>query len=458
MHKSLIASLILSALLAPAVTFAAGDPWPASSGTDIGTVALASAVSSFDASDVVYHAGRGTLIAIGDDGDVAELNLDGSLVDTWTISGDPEDIVIADSASTTIYFADENAGTIGAFDLSTGALTGDTWSVSGYLTTADKQGIEAATFVPNGSHPYADSTSGGLFYIASQYNGDVAVLDIDTSTSGSVTLIDTFSTGRSDLAGLTWNSDTQLLYASYDWDNRLYELTADGTEVNDYEMDSTDQEGVEMIPDCASGTGTLYIADDGGPNIWEYTSYPIDTDTLYADVDADGLGDPASTALVCTGGSKSGYVTNSDDYIDTIPNAGVEISVDGKDNDGDGTVDEYNTVASNGAHPYYSTLSAADTSAYGTTITSLKIEQKTGSLIVTYSDSSKYQYSVWSGGWMGRPLMSATSVKNSAYVLVSYDQLSWRVYSAYDGSLVTSKKGFMTKTAAQTWAATALGL
>jgi hypothetical protein len=326
------------------------------------------------------------------------------------------------------------------------------------MTVATGQGIEALAYVPNGYHPYADSASGGLFYVGSQYNGDMGVFDINTSISGSFTLVDTISTGRSDLAGLSWNSDTQLLYASYDGYDLMSEMTSDGTVVNEYSMDSTNQEGIEVIPDCASGTATLFVADDGGPNIWSYANYPIDTDTVYEDADGDGLGSAASTALVCAGGSKTGYVANSDDYIDTIPNAGVEISVDGKDNDGDGTIDENNTIASNGAHPYYSTLSAADLTAYGTTITNIKMEQKTGNLIITFSDSSKYQYQVYSGGWRGKPWMTARSVQNSAYVIVSYDQLSWNVYSAYDGSLVTSTRGFMTNAAAQTWAATALGL
>lgn len=442
----------------PAHVFAA-SAWPASTGTDIGLVSLASTVPTFDSSGLVYDSASGKLVGIGDDGDIVTMNTDGSGVSSWKISGDPEDVTIADPAAGMLYVSDENAGTISAFDLVSGTLTGATWSVSGYLTTATKQGIEATTFVPNGYHPYANSTSGGLFYVGSQYNGDVAVLDIDTSTSGSVTYVDTISTGRSDLSGLNWNNETQILYAIYDGYDILAEFTADGAPGAEYSMTSgLGQEGITVIPDCALGTADVYIADDGAPNVWQYTDYVIATDTLYADDDGDGLGDPASTLLVCVGGASTGYVSNSDDTNDTIPNAGIEIGADGKDNDGDGTIDEYNTVASNGVHPYYSTLSASDTSAYGATITSLKIIQKSGTLLVTYSDASVYAYSVWSGGWKAKPIMSASSVKNSAYVLVSYGGLSWSIYNGYTGALVSSKAKFMTKAAAQTWAIGVLGL
>lgn len=437
----------------------ASSAWPASAGTDIGLVSLAATVPAFDASGLVYDAYLGKLIGIGDDGDIITMNVDGSSVSSWVISGDPEDIAIADESSNIMYLSDENAGTVSAFSLSTGLLTGASWNVSPYITTATSQGIEAMTFVPNGYHPYADSTSGGLFYIGSQYNGDIAVLDIDTSTSGSLSFVDTISTGRSDLAGLNWNNDTQTLYASYDSSDLLAELESDGTLVHEYAMTSgLNQEGITVVPNCSTGTADVYVADDGGPNIWSYSGYPIDTDTAYADADSDGLGDPSSTISVCANGSSTGYVSNADDTDDTIPNAGVEIDGDGKDNDGDGDIDENNTIASNGAHPYYSTLTAADLSAYGSTITSLRMSQKTGSILVTFSDSSVYSYKVWSGGWRARPWMTVSSVKNSAYVLVTYNFFSRSIYNAYDGSLVTSNTGFMTKASGQTWAIGVLGL
>jgi hypothetical protein len=428
-------------------------------GVDIASVELAAAVPTFDASGLVYHTGLNVLLGVGDDGDIVQMSTDGSGVSDWSVAGDPEDIAIADMTSEVIYIADENAGTVSAFDLVSGGVTGDTWNVSGYITTASRQGIEAMTFVPNGFHPYADSTSGGLFYVGSQYNGDIAVLDIDTSVSGSLAFIDTIETGRSDLAGLHWNSDTQLIYAVYDGSDVLTEYAADGTAGVSYDMPTgVAQEGVALVADCASGTGTLFIADDGGPYIWQYSGYPIETEIVFEDGDGDGLGNPASTALVCVDGSSAGYVSNSDDTNDAIPNAGIEISGDGIDNDGDAEIDEYNTVAENGAHPYYSTLSASDLSAYGTTITSFAVQQKGGLLLVTYSDNSIYAYSIWSGGWRMRPLMSGSSVMNSAYILISYDGFSWSIYDGYTGAFMASTRGFKTKAAASNWAVTTLGL
>lgn len=443
----------------PAAAFAASS-WPASAGTDIGTVALAGVLPAFDASGAVYHAGLGKLVLVGDDGDIVTMKTDGSSLSSWKVSGDPEDITIADTSSNIIYFSDENAGTVSAFDLSAGALTGAVWNVSSLITTATRQGIEAMTFVPNGYHPYAASTSGGLFYVGSQYTGEIAVLDINTSASGTVSLVATIATGHTDLAGLNWNSDTRLLYATYDGHDLMAEFQADGTPGTEYSMPTgIDQEGITVLPDCLLGTADVYVADDGGPNVWKHTGNPIATETVYADLDGDGLGDPTNSGLVCVGGSRAGYVANANDTNDYIPNAGIEIARDGKDNDGDGVIDEYNTIASNGAHPYYSTLSAKDTSAYGTTIASLRMNRSQGTILVEFSDASIYEYAVWSGTSLTlRPALNVFSVKGSAYAMVSYNTSLWRIYNLYTGANVPGSKFSLSKTTAETWAASVLGL
>lgn len=72
----------------------------------------------------------------------------------------------------------------------------------------------------------------------------------------------------------------------------------------------------------------------------------------------------------------------------------IELGNDGVDNDGDGSVDEVNTVAENGAHPVYSSLDPADTATTQVNITSV-VGSTNGTILVTYADSSVYQYTVF---------------------------------------------------------------
>lgn len=112
--------------------------------------------------------------------------------------------------------------------------------------------------------------------------------------------------------------------------------------------------------------------------------------TYYADTDADALGDPAVTTTSCTSTAPTGYVADSTDTNDTIPNNGVEIDGDAIDNDGDGEIDEVNT----GEHPYYSTLDAATSTTVNTDITAVT-GTTNGNILVTYADNSIYQYAIF---------------------------------------------------------------
>ncbi|MBI2410466.1 MAG: FG-GAP repeat protein [Candidatus Kerfeldbacteria bacterium] len=116
--------------------------------------------------------------------------------------------------------------------------------------------------------------------------------------------------------------------------------------------------------------------------------------TYYADEDEDGLGDPTVSMVACDGALPEGYVINNDDTNDTISNAGIEISNDEVDNDGDGDVDEVNTVSENGYHPAYGYNDPADVNAYDEAITSF-VGGKNGNIKVTFADNSVYQYNIF---------------------------------------------------------------
>ena len=87
----------------------------------------------------------------------------------------------------------------------------------------------------------------------------------------------------------------------------------------------------------------------------------VDADTWYADTDADGYGDPASSTTACT--QPSGYVadtTDCDDGEAAINPAAAEVC-DGLDNDCDGLVDDDDSSVTGTSTWYYD----ADEDGYG---------------------------------------------------------------------------------------------
>ncbi|EKD79200.1 MAG: FG-GAP repeat protein, partial [uncultured bacterium] len=116
--------------------------------------------------------------------------------------------------------------------------------------------------------------------------------------------------------------------------------------------------------------------------------------TYYYDNDGDGLGS-TETGTICSSEPTAGYADNADDTDDTIANNGVEISDDEIDNDGDGEIDEENSVDENSEHPGLGDTDPSDSDAFTQYVTSV-VGGTNGSIIVTYSDNSVYRYTVFS--------------------------------------------------------------
>lgn len=513
----------------------AASPWPASSGVEI-TGNLAVVAPTFEPSGIVWHTRREEFIIVGDEGDLCTLSASGETATCYDVgSYDLEGVTVADVTSNLVYLAVEYSPTILQFDLTTGTLTDKSWSLSSWMTTNSSTGVEALTFVPNGDGSIVESSHGGLFYAGSQYDGKIYVFDVDTNTSGSVSFVTSFhpKSGYTDLAGLTYLSETDTVYAGYDGNDRLVEVTPTGTYIIHYEFAGDDQEGLTLIPSCDAGVAELVVGEDSGqsvgPEIWSYDNYPItciaeevvvvdvdgdgveatadcndndatvsvnqtyyrdadgdglgdaasqtsvcsstapsgtvtnasdsnDTDfdndgvstgsdcndsdaslsanvTYYRDADGDGLGDAATTTSVCSNSAPSGYVTNNSDTNDsgttTTTMSPIEISGNGVDDDGDGVVDEYNTVAENGYHPTYSGLDPASSSTYTSTVRSVT-GSTYGIILVKYVDNSIYAYTVLSTS--SSRTLYAKSWRSTGYIFVyNYSTREYAWVNVYTG-------------------------
>jgi hypothetical protein len=255
-----VASSLIALLAAGAV---AADPWPGDSGVEIGNVGGAGGLpAGYEPSGAVWHTGLGVLLVVGDDGQVSEMDADGANVTTWSPGGDLEGITVADPDSDLVYLGRERPDAVLEFDVVTGTLTGNVWDLTPWLTGPANQGLEALTYVD------------GLFYAGLQANGNIYVFRL--LPRGSVEHIDTLAAhgGRTDISGLHYDADSQVLYAIYDSFDVIVEMQADGTFLREYDLTGNDQEGVALVPDCELGEARVFISEDS-QEVWRYEGYPV---------------------------------------------------------------------------------------------------------------------------------------------------------------------------------------
>lgn len=215
--------------------------------------------------------------------------------------------------------------------------------------------------------------------------------------------------------------------------------------------------GASQNDDGASGGGAIYIGylridvdEDGvlaSTGLLEQGTDCNDSDatvsanqTYYLDEDDDGLGVTETTTSVCSSTAPEGYANNDDDTDDAVVNNGVEIGGDGIDNDGDGEIDEDNTVEDNETHPGYENEDPTDEDAVTAGIVSVSSTQ-TGQLKVTYADDSVYLYTVFSTTQKKLKLIQYNDT--AYYVAMTSNGRKLGLVNAFNGEVVmtTSFKG-----------------
>lgn len=358
MKKTIFAtvSMLITCIFLPQISLA-HTPWPATFNSEVG----GSLPSAYEPSGTVYHSRLNRIYVISDDGRLAYMNTDGSGVTSKTVGGDNEGLTIANESSNYLYIGIEQPDSI--IEVTTeGVATGKSWNLTNWMTGADNAGLEGLTFVPNGYHSYADSASGGLFYASLQATGEVFVFDVNLSTSGTVTLVDSFTpyaAAGSDTADLFFSKQTGMLYVLYDSTQFVAEINPrTKTKIVDYTpVPDLNEEGIMLIYSYPSSTASLYLANDADGSITKYTGYPVsyldsDSDgtpdysevssyTYYRDADGDGYGNASITNTSYSATPTNGYVINNtdcnDSSVSTYQNLNVYNDVDG-DGYGTGTI------------------------------------------------------------------------------------------------------------------------
>lgn len=272
---------------------AAASAWPASAtGTQIPLGNQSPDDTTFESSGAVWNPATNKLYVVDDEGWIASMSSSGSGVTYVEVQDglDMESIATTGSGSYLYagieYFTSTNPPSspqIRELSASTMTLSGKTWWLN--MPADSSHGMEGLTWVPNGDHPYPNNGgSGGVFYASSQKDGAIYVFDVDLSAGSSTPLnpIDHFTpdTSQTDISDLYFDPVQRILFVLNDTANQIIEIDTSTTayqKIATYTlpMTPTDQEGVTLLPNCASGTTTIYLAcDASNQGVYSFTGYP----------------------------------------------------------------------------------------------------------------------------------------------------------------------------------------
>lgn len=218
-------------------------------------------------SGACYHEARGTIFVVSDEGEVAEINKDGTPIANYKVKGDLEAITVVPETGL-LYVAAEGEDVILEFDPETGEVKrrfpidrtfdGDPDFLKKQTAEYDN-GIESMTFVPNPGHP-----EGGTFYVGNQWDPPMIMevfvpLKSSRAPEAKARIIRVLPFKMDDPAAMYFDPKTRLLNIVGDADNILVEITLDGKLVKQYAFLGDNQEGL-----CRDDEGYLYITQDNG--------------------------------------------------------------------------------------------------------------------------------------------------------------------------------------------------
>ncbi|MGD9346290.1 MAG: SdiA-regulated domain-containing protein [Candidatus Aminicenantes bacterium] len=218
-------------------------------------------------SGICFHPIRKTLFVVSDEGEITEIETDGTPLFRMKIAGDLEGVTVNPETGF-LYLIKEGEDIILELDpdkrqiLRSFPLNRSYHDNPCFLEKQEDRfdnGIESIEFVENTSHP-----EGGTFYIGNQWDPPcVMEVLIPIKTSRKKTeealILRVLPLEINDPAALFFDPKTGLLNVVSDADNILVEISLDGKIVREYAFLGDEQEGIARDDD-----GYLYIAQDRG--------------------------------------------------------------------------------------------------------------------------------------------------------------------------------------------------
>ena len=218
-------------------------------------------------SGICFHPQRKTLFVVSDEGEIAEIETDGTPVFNLKIPGDLEGVTV-NPQSGLLYIVCEGRDVIIEFDpdkkevIRKFPMNREFEGDPNFLQKQEggyDNGIESIAFVSDENHP-----EGGTFYIGNQWDPSCIMevlvpLKSSQTETAEARIIRVLPFKMDDPAAMYYDSKTRLLNVVSDADNILVEITLEGKLVNEYAFLGDNQEGITL-----DDKGYLYIAQDEG--------------------------------------------------------------------------------------------------------------------------------------------------------------------------------------------------
>ena len=175
---------------------------------------------------------------LGIDGTGSWVVLDAGFHHEWDLGTlDLEGLTQADLASDIVYVIDE-AGAIRSYDLSTSdPVALHSWDIASLLPTAGGAGPEAIVFISDfwlNRRGFVDDSGnpvtsllglGGLVFVGHQNGGNLYVFDLAPGQDNVFTFVGTYTTSRTETAGLEFDSAVGWLYIWHNTDGNILEIS-----------------------------------------------------------------------------------------------------------------------------------------------------------------------------------------------------------------------------------------
>lgn len=218
-------------------------------------------------SGICFHPSRKTLFVVSDEGEIAEMNTDGSPVFRQKIPGDLEGVTV-NPQSGFLYIISEGIDVILEYDpekrevIREFTISREYQGNSNFLQRQDDNfdnGIESISFVPDDNHP-----EGGTFYIGNQWDPSCIFeafvpLKSESSKISHARIMRVLPLKLDDPAAMYYDPEKGCLNVVSDADNILVEITLEGQIINEYAFLGDNQEGLTRDDE-----GYLYITQDSG--------------------------------------------------------------------------------------------------------------------------------------------------------------------------------------------------
>lgn len=207
-------------------------------------------------SGLAHHPGKNCLVVVGDEGDLAEISLEGETLTQKIVGGDLEGIV-ADPTRKVFYAVEETAGELLVLDWEDYSLI-DRLDLAPLIEKAGlsvkgKDGFEGIALQPSGGN----STT--TLWLGHQKKPTALVpLDLEGDPIR-ITARDGIVVPLAEIAGMSFDPKTGDLWVLSDKDDLACRISEAGEVVEKRPIPGKNQEGLAILPD-----GSWWIADDSG--------------------------------------------------------------------------------------------------------------------------------------------------------------------------------------------------